>query len=213
MRVLYLFPMSVFSRRARLVLAHKGLDAELRDGRSDSSHLAEARRLFPLRTMPVLVDEGRVVGDSTSMAHYLDLVYPERPLWPKAAAAAADAMAVTTAIDLAMNTIVDLGTRSYELRNDPAWAEISREKMERAQGAMEFVAAKATRPILAGDSWGAAEIWAYAATKWVLEFPKRAPTNANIAQMVTLGLRVPPELASWAEQHEGRPDVRAVYAV
>ena len=84
MRALYHFPTSVFSRRARLALAHKELDHELRDARADEAHLKEARRLSPQATMPVLVDEGRALGDSTAIATYLDLAYPDRPaLFPK----------------------------------------------------------------------------------------------------------------------------------
>jgi glutathione S-transferase len=212
MRVLYSFPQSVFSRRARLALAHKGLEVDLKDGRENPAFIAEAKKLYPLGTMPVLVDEGRVVGDSTAILHYLDAAYPDRPLlWPKAAAPALEALAIVNAVDHAMNTVVELGTRFYELRTHPAWAEIHREKMERAQGAIDFVATKVTRPTLAGDAWSAADIVTIAAALWVRAWPARAKATPNIAQVASLGLRFPAEIDAWAKQHEGRADVRAIY--
>jgi glutathione S-transferase len=211
MTVLYHYEQSVFSRRTRLSLAHKGIEVELRNA-FEQAHGAEARRLFPLRTMPVLVDEGRVVGDSTAIAHYLDLAYPERPLlWPRDLEAGREALEIVTAIDLAMNTLADLGTRYFELRGDAAWSGIVREKMERAQAAIDLVAAKATRPILAGEAWGVADIWTLSTVRWISAFPGRAATSPNVANMLTLGFRLPPELVTWASAHESRPDVRAIF--
>src|SRR5207244_11543575 len=106
----------------RLALAHKGLDVEQRDARADQAHLAEARRLSPQATMPVLVDDGRALGDSTAIATYLDLAYPDRPaLFPKGQDAAHAALNVVVLVDAAMNTLGELGTRFWPLRNDPAW--------------------------------------------------------------------------------------------
>jgi glutathione S-transferase len=212
MRVLYHFEMSVFSRRTRLALAHKGLDVELRDGRVDPANLTAAREICPLRTLPVLVDEGRVVGDSGTIAHYLDLAYPDRPsLWPRSPQSAQEALAVTTAIDIAMNAIVDMGTRYWDLRGDPAWEGVLGERMSRAQLAIESVAAKAKGPILAGDSWGAAEIWTFSAVFWVTSLPGRVKTAPHVAPLLALGFEMPEALIGWAAQHAERPDVRAIY--
>jgi glutathione S-transferase len=211
-RVLYHFPTSVFSKRTRLALAHKGLDVELRDGRADEKHWAEAKRLSPQGTMPVLVDDGRALGDSTAIAHYLDVAYPDRPaLFPKTKEAAHRALQIAALVDTAMNTLVDTGTRFYALRNDPAWPEIVRSRMERAQGAIDAVAAFATEPTLAGDVWSAADIWALSATLWVKSFPARAASAPLVAQIITLGFRLPDALVTWAAQHEKRDDVRVIY--
>lgn len=206
MRVLYHFPTSVFSKRTRLALALKGLDVELRDARADERAYAEAKKVSPQGTMPVFVDEGRALGDSTAIAHYLDLAYPDRAaLFPKKRELAHQTLQVTSLVDVAMNTLVDVGTRYYALRNDPAWPEICRARMERAQGAIDAVA-----PLL-GDGWGAAEIWALSATLWVSSFPSRVSTSPLVAQIVTLGFRLPDALVAWAKQHEERDDVRAIY--
>ena len=213
MRVLYEFPTSVFSRRTRLVLAHKGLEVELRDARADEKILAEARKLSPLATFPVLDDERRVVGDSTAIAIYLDLAYPDRPLlWPRGKDAAHVAVSITSHVDVAMNTLADIGTRYWPLRNDPAWEGVVRDKLARAQAAIDAVAAEATRPNFAGDSWSVADIWALSATLWVSGMPARASTSPLVAQILTLGFKLPDPLVRWAKQHEDRPDVRAVYA-
>jgi len=212
MRALYQFPMSVFSRRTRLALAHKGLDAELYDCRADEKPLAEARKLSPQGTMPVLVDEGRVLGDSTAIAHYLDAAYPERPaLFPKKANDAHRALTIVGLVDNAMNGLVDLGTRYYVLRGDAAWDGVLRERLGRAQGSIDTVAKLATSPTLAGDAWSVADIWAFSAALWIAAFPSRASSSPAVAQMLTLGFRLPESLVAWAKQHESRPEVRAIY--
>ncbi|HEV3191381.1 MAG TPA: glutathione S-transferase N-terminal domain-containing protein, partial [Polyangiaceae bacterium] len=71
MRILYHFTHSPFARRVRLALAHKGLDVELREGRDNPASMAEARRLVPLKTLPVLVDGDQVLGDSTAITRWL----------------------------------------------------------------------------------------------------------------------------------------------
>jgi glutathione S-transferase len=211
-RVLYHFFHSTFSRRARLALAHKGIDVELCDTREEPHRMAEAQAGTAVRTMPVLVDEGRVVAESLAIAHYLDLAYPERPrLFPLGAAAAAETLAITSAVDIAMNTLVDVGTRYWPLHDDPAWASVVRDRMERAQLAIDSVAAKATRPILVGDAWGIAEICTIAATKWVAGMPARVPTSPRLQQIRTLGFRLPDALTEWAKLHDDRPEVRAIY--
>jgi glutathione S-transferase len=212
-RTLFHYEYSVFSRRTRLVLAHKGIDVELKDGRLDPAHIAKARSIQPIRTMPVFVEEdGQALGDSNAITQYLEIAYPDRPaLFPKDATPARDALAIMAAVDVAMNALVDCGTRIYDLRNDPAWPAIKGERMARAQDAIDFVASKATRPVLAGDAWSAADIWVYAATRWVSAFPTRVESSPQIAQIVTLGFRLPDALVAWSKQHDSRPDVRSIY--
>ncbi len=212
MRVLYHFQHSPFSRRTRLLLAHKGLEAELRDGRANEAFVVQARRLTPLRTFPVLEDEGRVVADSGAIAHYLDLAYPDLPLlFPRGADAARDALEVTTLVDVALNAVVDMSTRHWDLRNDPAWGAVCGERMSRGQAAIEAVAKKATRPHLAGEEWTVADIWAYSAVRWVAGWPERLSTNPVIGQLMAVGFRIPEALVAWAKQHDDRKDVQAIY--
>lgn len=213
MRALYQFPKSAFARRVRLALAHKGLEADFLDANADEAVLEAGRRLSPLATMPVLDDGGRAIGDSTAMTFYLDLAYPELPaLWPRGADAAHRATTVVTLVDFTLDTLVDLGTRYWALCGDPAWDALTRDRVGRAQRAIDAVAALARGPYLAGDGWSVADIWALTAARWVSTMPERAPSSTLIAQILTLGLRMPEPLVVWAAQHEAREDVRAVYA-
>jgi len=215
MRTLYHIEVSTFSRRARLALAHKGLEAELRDCRADERNLDEAKRLSALGMLPVLVDDGRVVADSGAIAHYLDAAYPETPrLHPLGREALAETLAITTAVEFAMTTLVDVGTRYFALSNDASWPMVAAERIGRAHAAIDFVAERATRPFLVNDAWGAADIWALTATLWVGGMAARAAQGTatpHVMQMLTLGFRLPEALISWAKQHESRPEVRAIY--
>ena len=192
--ILYTLGKSVFSRRTRLALAHKGLEAEIRDG---EEFVAEAKRLSPQGTLPVLVDDGRVLGDSTVIAHYLDLAYPDRPRLFPLGPDASDALLVVSQVDLAMTTLVELATRYWPLRNDPAWDEVRTDKIGRAQAAIDAVAAQCDAR---ASSWGAAEIWMMTGAQWVSSMPERAATNARVAQILTLGFVMPEKLVAWADQ-------------
>ena len=62
--------------RTRMALAHKGLAVETRPVRfTEISSLANAKQ----KTLPVIDDGGRIVGDSAEIADYLETMYPERP--------------------------------------------------------------------------------------------------------------------------------------
>ncbi len=214
-RILYTFPTSVFSRRARLALLHKKIDdVRVVDARAEPRYLEEAHKRTPFRTMPVFVDrDGRALADSTVIAQYLDLAYPDAPpLFPRDAAAAHDALTVVLAVDIAMNALVDMGTRHWDLRHDPSWSKVAGERISRAQDAIDFVAAHANgRTTLAGDAWSVADIWALTSARWVAGMPARAATAPLVAQILTLGFRLPEALVTWAKQHEGRADVKAIY--
>lgn len=72
-------PARVFSPycwRSRLALAHKGLDFESVPWRfTETERLAFAGH----KTVPVLVDGERAIGDSWAIAEHLDAAYPDAP--------------------------------------------------------------------------------------------------------------------------------------
>src|SRR5262245_17888466 len=104
MRQLYHFPLSPFSRRVRLALLHKRLDAKLIDPRSESERRVEVNQLNPLQTVPVLVeDDGFVIADSLSITRYLDCAYPGAAIWPTAPADARRDLRLTALIDGALH--------------------------------------------------------------------------------------------------------------
>ena len=78
-RRLYQFPLSLYCEKSRWNLEHKRLSytpVNLMPG----PHILTAFRLGRIRTLPVLADKSRRIGDSTRIALYLDQHYPEHPL-------------------------------------------------------------------------------------------------------------------------------------
>ena len=80
-RVLIQFPISHYCEKTRWHLDLKGLTYEVRNV-LPGAHIFINRRLGTGRTVPVLIDAGKVVGDSTRIALHLEDRYPETPLVP-----------------------------------------------------------------------------------------------------------------------------------
>ena len=81
---LYYHPVSTYSRRVRIALMEKGLDAELLEvdlfGRKQFEPAFLA--LNPAGRVPVLDHDGFVLSESTAILEYLEAVFPEPPLLP-----------------------------------------------------------------------------------------------------------------------------------
>lgn len=213
MRTLYHYQFSPFSRRVRLSLAHKGLEATLREGRAEPEAAVEARKLVVFRTLPVLVDEGRAMGDSTAIAMWLDAAYPKAPrLFPDASDAhvGLQALAIT---DVALNTLVDLGSRYFVLRESAAWPGVKDEMVGRAQAAAEAVArvaAELPQATFSKAGWSYVDMAVFTMAAWIEGWPGRVTSSQNIAQLVTLGFNLPAALSRWADAHRKRADVVAL---
>jgi glutathione S-transferase len=80
-RILHQFPISHFCEKTRWHLEAKGLDYEVKD-LFPGLHAIVNRRLVGRQTVPLLVDAGRAIGDSTAIAMYLEEKYPGRSLIP-----------------------------------------------------------------------------------------------------------------------------------
>ena len=89
---LYQFQFSHFCEKARWALDYKGL-AHVRKNLLPGLHRRVARKLAPSSGLPILVDNGFVVQDSTSIISFLDEKYPDRPLTPRDAQEAKEALA------------------------------------------------------------------------------------------------------------------------
>jgi glutathione S-transferase len=212
-RTLYHFKHSPFSRRTRLALAHKRLDVELRDARENPAFLEEARRLAPFRTMPVLVDDGRAMGDSVAIVHFIDRAYPGEPRVFPEAEDFVDALQTLALVDVALDNIVNVGMRYYPLRDSPAWDGVKEELLGRARRALDGLAAlvaSVSRPTVCKGGWSVADMWIWSMVSWLEGMPARAQGNQNVTQILSLGVAVPPALSKWAAQHDDRADVRAL---
>lgn len=75
MRILYHFPLSPFSRKVRLALKEKELDAELRVEKTWERR-TDFLALNPAGQVPVLIDNDLVLAESGAICEYLDEVYP-----------------------------------------------------------------------------------------------------------------------------------------
>ncbi len=78
---LHQFRHSAFCEKVRLVLAFKGLEATIVEVTPGLGQL-ELFRLSGQRQVPVLVDGGAVVADSTAIALHLEATHPEPALLP-----------------------------------------------------------------------------------------------------------------------------------
>ena len=131
---------------------------ELRDSRSHPDIQAEARRLSPLKTVPVLVEEdGRVIGDSTAISHYLDRAYPSAPpLWPTSPEDAFAVFEIAPLVDVVQNGLADLGARYDTLHTSEAWGPVKAEAMDRVQRALDALGQRVSalsRPTVARSGW------------------------------------------------------------
>jgi glutathione S-transferase len=78
---LHQFRHSAFCEKVRLILARKGLEANLLEVTPGLGQL-ELFRLSGQRQVPVLVDGEEVIADSTAIALYLEERHPTPPLLP-----------------------------------------------------------------------------------------------------------------------------------
>ncbi len=84
MLYLYQGSTSVCSVKVRLALAEKGLayDGEVLDLQRGDQHRPDYAKLNPNEVVPTLVDDGKVIIESTLIIEYLDEAFPQPPLMP-----------------------------------------------------------------------------------------------------------------------------------
>ena len=77
----YRIPFSTNVERVSLALAHKGIEVQWAD--IDPRDRSEVERVSGQPLVPVLVDDGRAVVDSTVILRYLEELRPEPRLFPR----------------------------------------------------------------------------------------------------------------------------------
>ena len=211
--ILYHFSTSPFARRVRLVLAHKGRSAELRDPRVNPELTPELHRLSPMHTVPVLVDEQRVIVDSAAIVQYLERKIPEPAIFPQGVAGTF-AFELAALADGAIGIISDVGARYYALHKHAVFPRVRELMVGRAQRALDTMAdrvlSRGNGVPLCGEQWSWADIVVYTTVAWLEGLPIRAATQPVPKQMVSLGWKLPAALSEWADQHRSRPDVLAL---
>jgi len=116
--ILYDSPFSPFARKVRLVLAHKGIDAEVIDG-LDHKNSARLKAVNDRLEVPALVDDGCVVVNSADIVAYLEHKYPGSPVLPQCPKIRAEARRWERLADTLVDAIlVDISYWHWANRDD-----------------------------------------------------------------------------------------------
>ena len=118
MITLYYNAFSPFARKVRMVLEHKGLAHEVIDG----LRLSNREALLAVNgrvEVPTLVHDGITVVNSADIVAYLERVFPDRPVYPKATAAWVHARAWERCADSVIDPIlIDISYWGWAERPD-----------------------------------------------------------------------------------------------
>lgn len=96
--VLWQLRFSHYNEKARWALDHKGI-AHVRRSVLPGLHVLRARRLYGGQTLPALVLDGRVIGDSTGVVEEAERLRPQPALYPPDPAARERALALEDHFD------------------------------------------------------------------------------------------------------------------
>jgi glutathione S-transferase len=116
--VLHRFPISHFSEKGRALLDFKELDYEVRDYTLGLPQ-REIVKLSGQRKVPVIEHDGKVVHDSTRIAHHLDEAFPDkRRLIPLEEPLRSEVLALEERIDRTFGLSAPLVWADHVVRND-----------------------------------------------------------------------------------------------
>jgi glutathione S-transferase len=195
---------SPYAWRARLALAHKALDHEVRTLSFAAGDLRtpEYLAINPRGRVPALVDDGFALWESTAIVEYLDQRYPERPLFPRDPRDAATVRRMVQEVDCyfvpPMEWLVDELLTAGHAPSETRVAE-ARAALLAEAGRWESVVR--ARSFLAGDNPTAADYALYPALALVLRLESR---HAPVAVKEGLG----PAFLKWKARMEALAIVR-----
>jgi glutathione S-transferase len=202
-RILYVGPLSLFSRKVEIALREKGLGYErvlvpfTQAAGYQPKHPVVARS-NPKRQVPVLVEGDLILFDSTVIFEYLEDAYPAPPLYPRAARDRARCRL----IELEADEILFAPVRNLLYRTEPP-LEDGEAQARRAAAGREAEAELARqcavlearlqdRDWFCGDALSAADIGMFMTVLWT-------------QRLKGVGLAAYPALAAWYARMLNRP--------
>jgi len=193
---LHYHPLSTYSRRVRIALIEKGVNAELIeiDMARGAHRQPEYLALNPYGRVPTLEDDGLVLYESTAILDYLEATHPSPPLVPAdARGRALVAMHVKLCdIQLARQTGIIIFPKRFlpKERWDEAAMAQAKKEIEKHLGILERQIGG--KQWMVGDRFSLVEV-CYA--PFVEFFPLMEVTP-------------PPAVAAWTERMVARPSAR-----
>jgi glutathione S-transferase len=119
MLTLFTNAFSPFARKVAMALEYKGLAYEAADGLARANH-ERLLAVNPRAEVPVLVDGDLTVVNSSDIVAYLDLKYPQRPIYPADLKARVEARALERLGDTRVDAILlDCSIWTWAERKDP----------------------------------------------------------------------------------------------
>lgn len=187
------FPTSPYVRKAMVIAAEKGADAELVEA-TPHKPTPEFLAASPFRMMPAMQDGDFTLPDSTAIAFYLDARFPEPPLLPADAQARGQAMW----LDEFADTILSNSARGVAFNRYIGPALLGLPANEEAASAAEATAHPALDYLeqqMPDDGW------------LVGDFSLADIAVASCLKTLSYGLDVKarPKTAAWLERMEARP--------
>jgi len=155
--ILFAHPFSSYCQKVLVALWEKDIPFEYRR-LDDPTDAAQFAALWPLGRFPVLVDEGKVIGESTIIIEYLDRCHPTAPrLVPDDSAAAIEVRYLDRIFDTYVMAAVQPPVLEA-LRPDPTRLDEARDKarvaLDRVYGWLD--------ERLVGRTWAAGECFTMA---------------------------------------------------
>lgn len=200
---LYAIPFSTNVERVELALGHKSLTAEVVT--CDPRDRTTIREVSGQDLVPVLVDDGEVVIDSSRIVEHLDRRFPEPPLFPHEPAQAAE-----------VRLFVDWFARAWKRPPNDLEAEIrkprpSRWEIDRLKSSLRgslalFEELLTGRPYLMGERFTAADVASFPFLKYGLGLPADDDElfHRILAENLTLGEDFP-RIRGWIERVDTHP--------
>lgn len=177
---LFSAPDSVYSHRARIVLAEKDIQAEIRQLASagDSEDLQE---LNPYGSLPTLVDRDLALYDSRVIVEYLDERFPHPPMMPVDPVSRAHARLALYRVETDWYGLLDELEYGEKNRRDKARTAL-RDSISAAADVF------AARPFFLSEEFSMADAWIapvlWRLPKWDIRLPRQAAAVETYAERI-----------------------------